>query len=505
MSQTPRPDAEDKSFIETAPVWTQAILLFAASLLVFTLFNWDRELLRLECRFLVFVRELAAGGQIGLFPTLYGEPYADYPSTFVVIAHALSKLFGSISTFALTLPVSLSVATAVAITYLTGAEHSKRLGLVAGLLLLCTYGFINGGRSISMDAFVCLGAACSFRFSQLSCLRPGVWSALHFIFGLCAVAFAFAFRGPLGAVVASAAFIAWPLGGFQWRRTILAACACGAVFAALLAGLLGLAFLQGGQELYSAALHSQVGGRLSGSGKPVWLYFTNGLAEFAIAFPLALLALFLARKTVWRKGRGPEIDLFGRFMLWGLLVVIGLTVPSTRHLRYILPAMPAFALAAACLWAWPEAFALPEKLRAILRGLTPGRLAVAAAALGLLWISVVETLEAKAQTSRGYVREIERRLPSNGGYAFFGLGPDGEELKFLCNSKSFFRPLFIAKSEELAACAVPVVMRDKSFKSLPAALKGRAMEPVEGELGHKGCVAFVLRPEKNAISPVENP
>lgn len=499
MTPTP-PDASAPSFFERAPKWAIALLLFAASLLLFTLFNWDRELLRLECRFLVFVREIAAGGHMGLFPTLYGEPYADYPSSFVLCAYALSTLFGSISTFALTLPVSLSVATAVAVCYLTGAEHSRRLGLVAALLLLCTYGFINGGRSISMDAFVCLGAVCAFRFSQLSSLRCGAWSLLHFLLGLCAIAFAFAFRGPLGAVVASAAFMAWPLGAFEWRRAIVSAIACGALFLGLTAALLSLAYFDGGADLLHEALRSQVGGRLSGAGKPVWLYFTNGLAEFAVAFPLALLALLFARKTIFSKGRGPEIELFGRFMLWGLLVVVGLTVPSTRHLRYILPAIPAFALAAACLWASPEAFSLPERVRKALLWLSPGRLAIAACLLGLLWIFLVEPLESKSQASRDYVQEIEAKLPSVNGYAFLGIGPDGEELKFLCNSKGFFKPLFVSSPEELEKCAVPVIARDKSFDSLPESLKARAKGLLKGELGHKGCVAFALEPEKSSSS-----
>ena len=497
--------SSNRSFIDSTPSWAFALLFFGVALLSFLLFNFDRELIRLECRFVVFVRELSAGAHPGLFPSLYGEHYADYPSTYSLLSFGLSKLFGSVCAFTLVLPVAVSIAASIAVTFLIGAEQSKKLGIIAALLLFCTYGFINGGRSIAMDAFVCLGATCAFRFAQLSSLRSGIWSAVHFTLGLCAIAFAFSFRGPIGAVVASAAFISWSLGALEWRKAFFAALACGILFAMLTTGLFAMAWLEGGHKLLSGVLDSQIGGRLSGSGKPFYLYFTNGLAEFAVAFPLALAALFFARGGIWRKGRGADLELFGRFILWGLIVVLGMTVPSTRHLRYILPAIPAFALAAACLWTSPESFKIPESFAKTLRWLNVGRVAIAAAIMTVFCISVVDYLETKSQEARTFVREVEEKLPSPNAYAFFELGPDGDELKFLCNAKVFFHPVFVSTPSEIENSKVPVIALAKAFNALPEALKARAKGLIKGEMGHKSCVAFVIEAEKSASANMKSP
>jgi len=44
----------------------------------------------------------------------------------------------------------------------------------------------------------------------------------------------------------------------------------------------------------------------------------------------------------------------------------------------------------------------------------------------------------------------------------------------------------------LNSLELPVVARKKAFDALPDALRARVVKRVDGELGHKDCVAFLL-------------
>ncbi len=470
-----------------------ALAIFAATLAVFSTLNWSRELVRLECRFMVFVQQMdSSGSGLGLFPTLYGRPYTDYPVTYTALAYAISRLTGGLSTFALTFPVSFCAALSVALTYLIGAARSMKLGLCAAFVLMTTLGMFSGGRSASIDAFVCLSAVACFLFAQISSTRQGLQSALCHAAAMLFVVFAFLMRGPIGSVIASAAFIAFFAGGLEWGKAFRASVLCGAVFAICTGAFFYLSWLQGGDSLLSDVVHSQVGGRVTGSGKNPFFYFLNGMGEYAIAFPLAVLALVFARRSIWRKSASDEIRFLGRVLAWGFVIVLGLSVPSTKHLRYILPAAPAFALAAACLLCHPSKFELPSIVAKSIAWLSWRRLLLAACLFSAIVVFVVERIEVKLEESRSFVSAVAAVSKDPASIVFYQIGPDGEELKYLCNVKGGDFPSFVSSAEALQSESRTVISTKKSFDSLPQDLKGRAKVLASGDLGHKRCVAFLL-------------
>jgi len=434
----------------------------------------------------------ASGSIPGLFPTLYGAPYTDYPVSYTALTHFISRLSGGLSTFALTFPVAVAMALSVAGVYLTGSLLSRRLGLCAGLLSLCTLGVINGGRAASIDGFVCLASVACFLLASLSFSGGLGRRVLCFAAAMAFVVFAFLMRGPIGAVVASASFIACFAGGLEWRRAFAAAVVCGAVFALCSAAFFYFSWLQGGEPLLKSVVSSQVGGRLTGSGKPFYFYFANGLGEYAAVFPLALAALFFARKGVWRRGSQEELRFFGRAIAWGLVVVLGLSVPSTKHLRYILPAAPGFALAAACLLCHPSLFSLPSWAAKAVSWLSLKKLLAAAALLCALVVFVVERLEVKFEESRTFVNAAISGSTDRERVVFYQLGPDGEELKFLCNAGGRVKPSFVSDPKDLPRDGRTVVTLKKAFEALPPELKAKAWLIASGDLGHKRATAFVL-------------
>lgn len=486
---------ERKSLLQDIAI---TIAFAAAGIIIFTLFNYDRELVRLECRFQLLVREAIEAGKIGVFPTLYGEPYTDYPSTYTMIASYLAKTFSSLNSFFLVLPSAAAMSLTLSVVYLTGRiAKSRTFGITAALLLMMTVGVYSGGRAIALDTFVCLGGAgaflCALAESKLR-TKSILYTILMWFAALAFMSFAFAFRGPIGFIVSAAAFIAFYLGAYDWKRTIAASFTAGIGFLAACGAFAMLIYQNGGSELLRAASDSLIHTRMDTAGKGFHYYYTNGLGEYAIVFPLAIFTLVACWGKLFGKAEKNADTVFLRQCLfYGFIILVGLTIPGTRHLRYILPMAPAFALASAFIFVSPELFDLPEKVRTAIKSIKIWHLAVAAFIFAILCIFVLELTDIMDKSSRKFTLAVEQMENNPAKITFYKVRPDTEELPYLCNSQNYAKPVFADTPEEIAPKTDSVIVtRDKNYESLPPELKSRTELKVKGRLGGKKFVAFVI-------------
>src|SRR6185436_6203057 len=95
-------------------------------------------------------------------------------------------------------------------------------------------------------------------------------------------------------------------------------------------------------------------------------YFTSSVGNYALAWPLAVLAL-MAVGISDRRETGPALRLLQYCVAAGLIVMIGLSIPQAKKARYLLPMLPMAAIVAA----YPF-YATQGRLFGWLRGLMQG-------------------------------------------------------------------------------------------------------------------------------------
>ena len=303
---------------------------------VFVLGTIGVEIVRINIRFAMMTEEMAEH-PLGLFPTLNGHPYADYPSLYNLCSYLTSGGGRIVTRFALVLPTILLSCYVVAMTAKTSELLKPGTGLCAALFSLLSYEYINIFMAFSIDLPVAAAALTI------------VWSLLKFDFGRKALPIsvamlflAFAARGSLGIVLCGAVTASVIIGARRWKALLI----YGVAGAATAAACLGCAYLailrQGGKDLWQTVLDWQVGSRL-GKEKTVYAcfyYFTNAIGSFMPVTGFAVMTLIMKRRELTK----PELSIP---ILWALLPMVMLSIPGGKHLRYMTPLLPAFAIVAA--------------------------------------------------------------------------------------------------------------------------------------------------------------
>lgn len=319
------------AFVERRPIMSLAVFMFV----VFSLGTIGVEIARINIRFALMTGEMARH-PLGLFPTLNGQPYADYPSLYNLLSYLTSCCGRCVTRFTLALPTILLSCYVVAMTAKTSELLKPGTGLCAALFSLLSYEYINIFMSFSIDLPV---AATALTI---------VWSLLKFDFGGKALPIyagmlilAFAVRGPLGLIMCGAVTAGIILGARRWKALILYGVTGAAAAAACLGIAYGAIHRQGGRELWLTVKDWQVGSRM---GKVTiyayFYYFTNAIGSFMPVTGFALAALVMKRKELAK----PELAIP---ILWALLPMVMLSIPGCKHLRYMTPLLPAFAIFAA--------------------------------------------------------------------------------------------------------------------------------------------------------------
>ena len=324
-------------------------LVFAGALLVCVAGLAKLEILMIDTRFALFVQEMSENG-IFPFPQLYGKFYPDYTSIPVILMYWSSLLFGAVNWLSIVLPSAVCMAFIVMFTYKVGCRmYSSYHGLTAAVLMFGAWEILNIGRIVSLDAYPALAAIIGFYLMYTADgekrFRRLWWLPVLMVVGFLA-------RGPIGVVVPTAVFVSYYLIRGQFKMLF----AVGAAGAVILTGMLALwawlAYRCGGDAFYGEFWSMQITGRL-GSTKPPWYYFTNAVGSFAVTYPigLAVLAIYAwtLKKSFFRFRPVPSVEKIQLLAAWMLIIILGMSIPGTKHLRYVTAAIPPAALLAALL------------------------------------------------------------------------------------------------------------------------------------------------------------
>jgi 4-amino-4-deoxy-L-arabinose transferase-like glycosyltransferase len=517
-----------------------SIILFLLGVFIFVL-ALPPEFIGLQARFAMFGQEMLRNGP-SFFPTVYGRPYPDYPAGSVFLIYLASLPFGRVTPLSAVLPTAIVSALILVLTYGIGALRSRRWGLAAAMFAVATVEFIGDSRSTGLDQYTSLATALSF-YLVYSADRLGRSGRLWLL--PLAWLFGFAFRGPIGLVTPVAVTLGYCLWNARFRRLAIVGGGAIVVSALCIKGLLMAAEMQGGQTLVQKVLDAQVTGRISDRGEGFSYYWLRCLTSYALSYPVAVVVVACRFRDIVR--RTAEDDrLLGSLAAWVLVVLVGMSIPSVKHTRYLLPIVPALSLIAAHLWVDPSPAGALLTIRRLFDRvcsslLLPIALAVTAlvligltrelgyvAALGasilliVIWkrrssepseggirslglcaatfviatLGIADPINYSLEKTGPFVRQVEALRESRpGGLMFFKIGPDQEDIKFVVNMSKPVEPQFISSVDELRRSGRGhyIIAEELAFQSLPPDVKPAACL-LRGRIGHEDVVVFALEP-----------
>ncbi len=320
-----------------------------------------------EPRFALVAQDMLRSGE-WLFPRVGGDLYADKPPLFFWLIASATAATGSLRIGFLLPSLLAGLGTVMLVYDLMRRASGREVGLATGFVLLLTFQFVWQARQAQIDAVLCFFTTLSlYGLLRHLCLGPARgwflagWAAaglgvitkgVGFLPLLVLLPFAVLVRrrwraavpriGALGVAGAVAMLIA--IGA--WLVPMMVASAAGGD---LLAYRNEILFRQTVTR-YADAWHHHA---------PVYYYFV----EIIPLFWLPLIALVPWLWPRWREALRGRSTLVAVLLAWVVIVVLFFTASAGKRTLYILPAVPALAMAAG---PW-----LPELLRA--RG--PRRLA----------------------------------------------------------------------------------------------------------------------------------
>jgi len=505
------------------------------------------EFIGFNARFALFAQEMLRNGPT-FFPTTYGTPYPDYPGTSTFLCWLAALPVGRVTPVTMVLPTAVASALVLVVIYQIGAFQSRKRGLAAVLFGLFTAEYLTASRSVNLDQYTCLATALSFYLVYSSdrlgrnrrlWLLPSAW-----LLG-------FAFRGPVGLVIPAAVTGVYYLWTARFGRMTLVGIAAACTLVLCSSGLLLAAGLQGGTPFMKQVIAAQVTGRFAEEGPGFTYYWYKALISYAVSYPLALVIV------VWRfrdiGGRKTEGDRFlGVLTFWVVVVLLILSVPAAKKMRYIaaitpaisliasslmtdvslpaflsrtrgaflticngLPGVLLFAVGGLCVFAclrepeWRSCslagaglliplFAIAWKLDRGWSGLADRdvcRLAVGVAACIVVNVVVADSIQYSREKTGPFVRQVESVIEEAPGVvSFLRVGPDTEDIKFAANLRTPLRLRFVRSIEMLMNTSEPryVLTTESVFRALPADESRRMRVLVGGRIGHKEFVLLGL-------------
>ena len=306
-------------------------------------------------------------------------------------------------------------------------------------------------------------------------------------------------------------------------------------FLVLVAGasvLFAAAYHVGGMTFVQDVLRMQVSTRLHDAVLPWYFYFYESLGAYALSYPVAILVALGLRA----RDRSAEQELMLKLMGWALVILIGLSIPSGKKIRYILAFVPALALMSGYIFAFPRLtkyfiwlreilalvlnyfpvlcllavalvtylalhknFVLPvaylpllfvfgilQLLSLIYRKNAIVTVGIAALTLMMVFIMIIEPLNLALNKTRQFVMQTEKfRHARHIGLAFYQENPDALPIKYVVNMPVEERPIFITSEDSLAQFKVPalIIVDPDRFTRLPSdiAMEFRVLD--QGQVG----------------------
>ena len=525
----------------------ESCAIFFIGLLIFTI-SPHAEFLSLEARFAIFAKTMMQHG-ISLFPATYLGPYADYPSTIVVLTDLVSSIFGRVTPLTVIFPTAAISAATLVVIYRIGLLHRRIWGLYAVLFALFTQQFFISARSVSPDQFVSFFTALSFYIVYSATLlqtnKRLLWLPILFIAS-------FLFRGPIGIVIPVAVSFIYAVLANEKKKAFLIAIVGVLLFIICGALLLWLANHEYGYAFARQIFLSQAFGRMNNGAKnvPFYYYWIHSFGSYAVGYPLALLVIATCVRSIFKR-----VDIDHRFLLyliaWVFIILLGMSIPGAKKSHYVLPIVPALSLISAYLFvdlqkqgalfwlrkgvvlfcsAFPwlifaialsalfthrivhfpiqsDLFALLFVMLALIliRQLIKTEFEihprnyfftvfVAVLAFVVMHLMVIAPLSNYLERSRPFITSFEQ-LPKKPHTVFFKIGPDGEDIKFIANADRNITPVFIQTEQALIQYKAPAcfIAIKKDYEALPIQTKRLFSVLAQGKIGHKLCVLFSRR------------
>jgi 4-amino-4-deoxy-L-arabinose transferase-like glycosyltransferase len=513
-----------------------AFLIFCGGLLLFTVALGHQEIIGFESRFYLFALNMWRHGP-SWFPAISGVPYPDYPATSTLFIYSFAKLIGHLDKFTAVFPSACAAAVTLATTYLIGALHSRQWGWLAVCFLILTNTFLTEARTISPDQYIAMVTTLIFYLAASAQLwkKPGRLAFVPLL-----LLFGFACRGPIGLVIPAGVLCVFYLVDNQYRNFFIAGF-ISIILLAIGSGVLYWVALQaGGAALAHNVFQSQVSGRMTVSSLPWYFYFTESIGAYALTYPLALLMLIglcYGLKNITQQ----------KFLLkltdWVLVILVGMSIPAGKKIRYLLAFAPALALLCAWLLAEPQKQKYLIKLRAcvywfccffplvcfaatlvvelqalkyhwqpviyfpmvfavflllqILSWLTKknsaAMMGVAALSFVLAFILLIEPVNLMLNATRDFVMRIEGlRQQQHAQLAFYQENPDGLPIKYLVNMPTEDHVLFLDAPAQLAALNTRAmfITSPEHYAAIPTAILHSMAMVATGKVGHDAVVVF---------------
>ena len=346
-----------------------------------------------EPRFALIARDMLASGD-WLIPRVGGNLYPDKPPLFFWLMAGSMGLTGSLRLGFLLPSLVAGIGTLLLSYDLLRRARGREVALAGTLMLLITFQFVWQARQAQIDATLCFFTTLSL-YGLLRHLLLGPARGWYLL-GWAAAGFGVITKGvgflPLLSLVPIAVFSVrgWPVRARSGGMVLAGLAAMLAAIATWLVPMM-LATSAGGDLLAyrNEILFQQTVTRYADSWhhrEPFWYFVVNVIPVFWLPL-IGLLPWLLLR---WRAALRNRDTFVAALLAWVVIVIVFFSASSGKRGVYMLPALPAFAMAAA---PW-----IPELLRA--RG--PRRLAFG---LGALLTAVLGAAALYAMTGGGRLEQ----------------------------------------------------------------------------------------------------
>lgn len=511
-----------------------AASIFLGGVIFFTLGLWNQEIIGFESRFYLFALEMLRHGLSG-FPTTYGEPYPDYPVTSTLFIYLTAKLVGTLNKWVAVFPSAVAAALTLSLTYLMGALKERRLGWYSVGFLLFTSAFITAARTISLDMYVTVLTTGIFYIAYRATLQEKTPS--WFMIGTL-LAVSFSIRGPIGIVIPTGVLSIFFLLEKQWKSWVVLSLLSVVLLFVCTGILLSVAYHVGGDSFMKAVLNMEIAGRMEvNRTPPFYFYFVESMGAYALTYPLAILFLMGAIPKKIKKDGTFLRALIG----WVLIIMIGLSIPADKKIRYILPIAPALALISAyflvnahshiLLWlkkiVYLFCWILPCIVLSMLCVLYYKHIALnygvlflifvmlqlfmlrsrkesfifflAVATFFLAHVLIIEKINLDSNQTARFVQRIEQmREKQHVALGFYREGKDGFAIKYLADMQHEENPLFIDDIQK-APPRIFLITSEEHFNALPERLRKSCRLIGSGKIGRDDVLVFQFN--KLAIRP----
>jgi 4-amino-4-deoxy-L-arabinose transferase-like glycosyltransferase len=326
-----------------------------------------------EPRFALVAQDMLRSGD-WLFPRVGGDLYAHKPPLYFWLMAAAMALTGSMRVGFLLPSLLAGIGTTLLVYDLLRRARGREVALAGAFVLLITFQFVWQARQAQIDGVLCFLTTLSL-YGLLRHLVVGPAPGWY-LAGWAAAGFGVITKGvgflPLLALIPHAILVrrGWPAPEKSHRGLPLAGAATLLIAIGVWFVPMMIASSAGGNLLdyRNEILFKQTVTRYADAWhhhEPAWYFFTNVIP--ALWLPLIALVPWLWPR--WRRALSERDTLVAVLLAWVVIVLLFFSLSSGKRGVYVLPAVPALAMAAA---PW-----LPELLRA--RG--PRRLAFALATL----------------------------------------------------------------------------------------------------------------------------